>query len=234
MRAPARALACTLFALAATPAWADWQFLDSWADPIQNFETRAAMITNAEGYQLHLYRNPVGRVYALITLPEGSPDLVLTGPVATLTPEGFASKEIEAQDERGRVVEYAISTGRALRDRLWHGEGQAPAFGTFHDLLEAPSLSVTLNLDGGAAATTTWNMDSAAKPIAQALGISMRGIPAGEEWEEAASQAMLAAMTACQFPKLDVTCVQRVSTCSPQISDARDIDAFDRCVAAKD
>ncbi|MFL4468913.1 hypothetical protein ACERZ8_03140 [Tateyamaria armeniaca] len=214
----------------ASPAWADWEFIDRWSEPIQDFETRVATTTNADGYALHLYRNPVGRVYVLITLPQDSPDLALSGPVATLTPDGFAAKVIEAQDERGRVVEYAISTGRAVRDRLWHGEGQAPAFGTFHDLLEAPRLDATLTLETEDMVTTSWTMEGAAKPIAQALGISMGGIPAGEEWEEAAAQALLAAMTACQFPKLDVICVQKVSECSAQISDARDIDAFETCL----
>lgn len=229
-----RALCCLILLASGTPAWAEWRFLENWTDPIQNFDTRAATITNDDGYQLHLYRNPVGRVYALITLPEGTPDLVRTGAVATLTPEGFAAKDVKAQDERGRVVEYAISTGRALRDRLWHGEGQAPAFGTLRDLLDAPSLTATLTLDTGDTATTTWPMEGAAKPVAQALGIPMGGIPAGEAWEEAASQAMLAAMTACQFPGLDVICVQKVSTCSARISDDRDIDAFEACVAQDD
>ena len=111
------------------------------------------------------------------------------------------------------------------------GEGQAPAFGTLRDLLDAPGLTATLTLDTGDTATTTWPMEGAAKPVAQALGIPMGGIPAGEAWEEAASQAMLAAMTACQFPGLDVICVQKVSACSTKISEARDIDAFDICVA---
>jgi len=218
----------------ASPAWAGWEFVDRWNDPIQAFETRAATITNEDGYALHLYRNPVGRVYALITLPEGTLDLALTGPVATLTPQGFDSKIVEAQDERGRVVEYAISTGRSLRDRLWHGEGQAPAFGTFRDLLDAPRLDATLTLETRDKVSTSWSMEGADKAIAQALGISVGGIPAGQEWEDAASQALLAAMTACQFPKLDVICVQKVTTCSAEISESRDIDAFEGCVASNE
>ena len=217
----------------AGPAPADWLYIEKYSDPIQGFDTRAASITNADGYQLHLYRNPIGRVYALITLPDSRPDLVLTGPVATFTPAGFDSEQIEAQSEHGRVVEYAISTGRALRDRLWHGEGQAPAFGTFHDLLEAPSLAVSLMFENGGTDQTEWSMEGAETPIAKALGISMNGVPAGSEWEDEAAQALLAAMTACQFPKLDVACVQKVSTCSAKISDDRDIDSFDICVAAE-
>lgn len=212
------------------PAWAEWQFIPRYSDPVQGFDTRAAGAINRDGYGLHLYRNPVGRVYALITMPDGTPDLALTGVVATLTPAGFDPKQIEAQSEQGRVVEYAISTGRMLRDRLWHGEGQAPAFGTFHDILEADRLEVTLTLETGAQVATVWSMQGASKPIAQALGISSDGIPAGQEWDDAAAQAMLAAMTACQFPNLDVDCVQKVSACSAQISEARDIDAFEGCV----
>ncbi|MEP1201470.1 hypothetical protein [Tateyamaria sp.] len=214
-------------------AAADWQYIEKYSDPIQGFDTRAASTTNADGYGLHLYRNPIGRVYALITLPDSSPDLVRTGPVATVTPIGFEPKEVEAQSERGRVVEYAISTGRALRDRLWHGEGQAPAFGTFHDLLEAPSLAVSLMFDNGGTDQTEWSMEGAETAIAKALGISMNGVPAGSEWEDEAAQALLAAMTACQFPKLDVECVQKVSTCSTKISEDRDIVGFDSCVAAE-
>lgn len=224
-----RALALWLWL--GSPALADWQFLDSWSDPVDGFDTRAATSTNSAGYALHLYRNPAGRVYLLITLPDGTPDLPVAGPVATLTPNGFASKDITAKSERGRIVEYAISTGRALRDRLWHGEGQAPAFGTLHDLLEASSLSATLTAQDGTQTTTTWTMQGAGTPIAQALGISIKGIPAGAEWEDAASAAMLAAMTACQFPKLDMICVQKVTACSPRISEERDIDAFEACLA---
>ena len=215
----------------ASPANAEWQFIQSWTDPLQEFETRAATTTNDAGYVLHLYRNPIGRIYALITLPDGTADLVRDGQVATLTPEGFDPKQIEAQGERGRIVEYAISTGRMLRDRLWHGQGETPAFGTFHDLLEAPSLSASLSLTTGDTVETQWRMEGAATPIAQALGISIDGVAAGSEWEDTASQALLAAMTACQFPKLDVLCMQKVSTCSTQISEERDIEAFDACVA---
>ncbi len=224
------ALALIVLAHAAA---ADWQYIEKYSDPIQGFDTRAASTTNADGYGLHLYRNPIGRVYALITLPDSSPDLVRTGPVATVTPMGFEPKEVEAQSERGRVVEYAISTGRALRDRLWHGEGQAPAFGTFHDLLEAPSLAVSLMFENGGTDQTEWSMEGAETAIAKALGISMNGVPAGSEWEDEAAQALLAAMTACQFPKLDVECVQKVSTCSAKISEDRDIDGFDICVATE-
>jgi hypothetical protein len=220
-----------LLGLIAQPALADWAFVPEWTDPIDGFETRAATVTNAEGHTLHLYRNPIGRVYALFTLPSDAPDLVSEGVVATLTPDGFEPKQVEARGERGRVVEYAVSTGRALRDRLWHGEGQAPAFGTFHDLLEAPGLTVTFTLSDGGQIETGWSMDTAAKPIAQALGISIRDVPAGAEWEDAAAQALLAAMTACQYPKLDVLCVQKVSVCSARISDDRDIEGFEGCLA---
>ncbi len=229
MRAPLW-LAVVLSSLA-TSALCDWTFAPTWTEPIQGFETRAAITVNPDGFALHLYRNPVGRVYALISLPQGTPDLQRDGVVAILTPQGFAPKNIEAQDERGRVVEYATSTGRMLRDRLWHGEGQSPTFGTFHDILEAPSLNATLMLTDGTQVDTTWSMDSAGTVIAQALGISIDGIPAGAEWEDAASQSLLAAMTACQFPKLDVLCVQKVTNCSAQISEERDIDGFEACVA---
>ncbi|MEO9574853.1 MAG: hypothetical protein ABJ320_18955 [Lentilitoribacter sp.] len=230
---PQRLIPTLALLVLAQPLAAEWQYIEKYSDPIQGFDTRAASTTNADGYGLHLYRNPIGRVYALITLPDSSPDLVRTGPVATVTPMGFDSKEIQAQSERGRVVEYAISTGRALRDRLWHGEGQAPAFGTFHDVLEAPSLVVSLMFENGGTDQTEWSMEGAETAIAKALGISMNGVPAGSEWEDEAAQALLAAMTACQFPKLDVECVQKVSTCSAKISEDRDIDGFDICVAAE-
>ena len=220
-----------LLCLLAGPALADWQFVAKWNEPIGGFDTRAATTTNADGYTLHLYRNPAGRVYALYSLPEDSAELASEGTVATLTPKGFDPKTIEAAQSRGIVVEYAISTGRTLRDRLWHGEGQAPAFGTFHDVLAAPELSVAFTLADGEQVETSWTMEGADNPIAQALGISMNGVPAGAEWEDAAAQALLAAMTTCQFPKLDVLCVQKVSTCSAKISDDRDIDGFDACVA---
>lgn len=214
------------------PAWADWQYIETWSDPIQTFDTSAAMTINDDGYGLHLYRNPVGRVYLLITLPDGAADVLREGTVATLTPQGHPPKIIEARDQRGLVVEYATSTGQLLRDRLWHGEGQTPAFGTFHDILAAPRLTATLMLEGGAKAETGWDMDGAGTPIAQALGISIQGVAAGQEWEDSASQSLLAAMTACQFPKLNVSCVQKVTACSARISEDRDIDAFEGCVAA--
>ncbi|MEL6451257.1 MAG: hypothetical protein AAFQ19_08340 [Pseudomonadota bacterium] len=228
-----RAACCLALCLFASAAWADWTFLPKWTEPQDGYDTRAAANTNVDGYSLHLYRNPIGRVYARFALPEGAGDLLTEGTVATLTPQGFAPKQIEARREQGRVVEYATSTGRALRDRLWHGEGQAPAFGTFHDMLQAPAITVTFTLADGTSAETSWSMDSAARPIAQALGISTGGIPAGAEWEDAAAQSLLAAMTACQFPKLDVICVQEVTACSAKISDDRDIDGFEACVAAQ-
>jgi len=223
--------AALLFWALAGPALAEWTYVPVWTDPVDGFDTRAATTTNADGATLHLYRNPIGRVYALFTLPDSTGDMITTGPVMTLTPDGFDTKTIEARAERGRVVEYAISTGRAVRNRLWHGEGQAPAFGTFHDMLEAPHVSATFTLTNDTTFQTTWSTDGAATPIAQAIGVSMDGIPAGAEWEETAAQALLAAMTTCQFPKLDVMCVQHVTTCSTHISEDRDIPGFDACIA---
>ncbi|WP_299649729.1 hypothetical protein [uncultured Tateyamaria sp.] len=220
--------------LCGAPAWAEWRFVDGFTDPVNGFDTNAAASTAPNGTTLHLYRNPIGRVYALITLPEGAADIAPEGQVATLTPEGFDSKVIEARSEPGRVVEFANSTGRTLRDRLWHGEGTAPAFGTLHDLIEAPAVTASLTLSDGSDLQSTWTMEGAGTPIAQALGLTIEGAAAGQEWEDAASQAILAAMTTCQFPTLDMACVQKVTTCSDKISKERDIDGFDSCVAAGD
>ena len=226
--------AAVALCLLATAAHAEWRFVEDWTDPINGFEAKAAVTSADDGTTLHLYRNPVGRVYALVTLPEGVPDVLREGQVATLTPEGFEPKQIEARTEQGRVVEFATSTGRALRDRLWHGEGSAPAFGTLHDIVEAPSLTAELSLDGGGTHSTTWSLQGAGTPIAQAIGITIEGAAAGDEWDDAAAQAMLAAMTVCQFPKLDVACVQKVTTCSDKISVDRDIDGFELCVATQE
>ena len=219
-----------LAVLFAGPAMAEWTFVEDWSDPIDGFGTKVARHINDEGYGLHLYRNPVGRVMALYTLPDGTGDLPVEGPVAVVTPEGFAAKPVTARTEQGRIVEYARSTGRALRDRLWHGEGQVPV-GTLADVLEATSVAVRLTLVSGDTVDTEWSMEGANLPIAQALGLNIEGVPAGAAWEDAAAQAMLAAMTACQFPSLDMACVQKVTACSPQISDARDIEGFEACVA---
>ena len=227
----ARAVIAAL-CLWATTAQADWRFVEEWTDPINGFEAKAAVTSAPDGTTLHLYRNPIGRVYALVTLPDGTPDIAREGQVATLTPEGFATKEIEARAEQGRVVEFATSTGRALRDRLWHGEGAAPAFGTLHDIVEAPNLTATLTLVDGTTHQAEWSMQGAGTPIAQAIGITIEGAAAGDEWDDAAAQALLAAMTVCQFPKLDVACVQKVTTCSNKISVDRDIDGFERCIAS--
>lgn len=210
---------------------AEWQYLDAWQDEIGGFETKAATTRNGDGYQLHIFRNPAGRVYALVTLPEGVADIPINGVVAKLTPENFEGKSIEARAENGRVVEYAISTRRTLRDRLWHGDGVAPAFGTLRDMLDAKSVTMEFYLTDGTTSRTSWQMAGAELPIAQALGINIDGVPAGQEWDDAAAQSLLSAMTACQFPKLDVACVQKVTTCSSAISEDRDIPAFEICVA---
>ena len=213
----------------ASTAQAEWSFVETFTDPFDGFETKAATRQNSDGASLHLYRNPVGRVMALFTLPDGS-TLPASGLVATITPQGFKSKEITANTEQGRIVEYARTDGPMLRDRLWHGEGQVPV-GTLADMLKAPRLSAAFTLSDGTTLNTGWSMDTSGLPLARALGLTLDGVPAGAAWEDAASQAMLAAMTACQFPSLDIACVQKVTACSPHISDARDIDAFDTCVA---
>lgn len=225
---------CAALCLLGTPASAEWSFVEPWTDPINGFDTKAAVTTADDGTTLHLYRNPIGRVYALFTLPEGKGAISEDGQVATLTPEGFDTKVIEARTEQGRVVEFATSTGKTLRDRLWHGEGKAPAFGTLHDMIEAPSITATFTLTDGSEHTATWPMTASGTPIARALGITVEGAAAGDEWDDAAAQALLAAMTTCQFPKLDVTCVQKVTACSDKISQDRDIDGFDSCIAAPD
>ncbi|MEL7130803.1 MAG: hypothetical protein AAGK77_00180 [Pseudomonadota bacterium] len=227
----AKAVFAAILTLLITPsARAEWQFVQDWTDPINGFDTKAAMTTAADGTTLHLYRNPIGRVYALFTLPQDSGTLRPSGEVARLTPKGFDTKTIEARAEQGRVIEFATSTGSSLRDRLWHGEGAAPV-GTLRDLIQAPSVTATFILAEGGEHNATWSMDDAGTPIAQALGISIEGAAAGDVWDDTAAQALLAAMTACQFPKLDVSCVQHVTTCSDKISIDRDIEGFETCVA---
>lgn len=218
-----------IWLMLSSPVWAEWQFLEDWQDPIDGFTTDAAQTINADGYAMYLYRNPRGRVMALYTLPDDEADLPVDGPVAIATPEGFPSKTIEARTEQGRFFEYARSTGRVVRDRLWHGEGQVPV-GTLADILAAPSVSLSLKLTDETTADTTWSMDDAGLSIARALGITLEGVPAGAAWEDAAAQSMLAAMTACQFPTLDMQCVQQVTACSPKISQERDIEGFELCV----
>lgn len=227
---PNATAALLLVCVLSGPAAAEWTFLAPWSDPVDGFETKAAHTVNEDGFGLHLYRNPLGRVMALYTLPDAVGEIPAEGPVAVVTPAGFSPKTIEARTEQGRIVEYARSTGRAVRDRLWHGEGQVPV-GTLGDILAAPTVSFRVTLRSGATLDTSWSMDGANLPIARALGLNIDGVPAGAAWEDAASQAMLAAMTACQFPRLDMACVQKVTACSPRISDARDIDAFEQCVA---
>jgi len=227
-------LAAATLWVCAMPALANWEFIEAWVDPIDQAQVRVATTQNADGIGLHLYRNSAGRVYALFTLPEDGSAFAEAGIVARITPEGFATKEIDVRTEPGRVIEYGLSAGHMLRDRLWHGEGETPAFGTFRDLLDAPALNATFQMADDTTLDTNWSMDGADLPIAQALGIKIEGVAAGAEWEDAASQSLLAAMTACQFPKLNVFCVQKVTACSSKISEERDIDGFETCVAATD
>lgn len=220
-----------LVCLCAQPALAGWEFLETWIDPFTGAELRAATSTSDAGVALHLYRLPSGRVYALISLPEGGASFAAAGVIGQITPEGFKTKDIEVRDEPGRIVEYSLSTGRMLRARLWHGQGQAPAFGTLRDIIDTTSLNASFRLADNSTLDTAWSMEGASLPIAQALGIKIEGVAAGEEWEDMASQALMAAMTACQFPKLDMMCIQHVTKCSAKISDDRDIDGFEVCVS---
>ena len=218
-------------ALLARPAMAEWSLIELWTDPLDGSETRAATSTSDTGVTVHLYRNSGGRVYALFTLPPASGNFAKDGIVAQITPHGFDSKNIEVRNSQSRIIEYGRIKDGMLRDRLWHGQGDAPAFGTLHDLLEAPALTGAFRLEDHTSLDASWSMQDAHLPIAQALGIKLDGVAAGAEWEDAAAQSLLAAMTACQFPKLDVFCVQKVTGCSANISLDRDIEAFEFCVA---
>ena len=225
---------CLTAASAALLIWAqaaaaDWVFQEDWTDPLDGFQTDVARM-EADGFALHLYRNPAGRVMALFTWPDTVGAVLSSGEVAVLTPEGFRPKTIEVRAEQGRIVEYARLEGQALRDRLWHGEGTVPV-GTLADILAAPSVSLKLLRDSAGPVTATWSMAGAELPVARALGLTFEGVPAGAAWEDRAGAAMLAAMSACQFPKLDMECVAQVTACAPQISEDRDIDGFEACVA---
>lgn len=224
-------LLSVLACFCALPAIAEWQYLENWTDPITELELRAATTTSDSGVMLHLYRYPTGRVYAQFTLPEGTADLIKTGIAAEITPEGYDTREIELREEPGRFVEYGFSTGRLLRARLWHGQGDTPTVGTLFNLINAESLIATFRLANDSTLEAVWSLEGAGLPIAQALGIKIEGIASGPDWEQTASRALMAAMTACQFPKLDVTCVQRVSTCSSRISEDRDIEGFEACIS---
>ncbi|MEL7092378.1 MAG: hypothetical protein AAFN94_11645 [Pseudomonadota bacterium] len=221
--------ASALVLLCAQAAAAEWIFQEDWTDPLDGFETDVARV-ETDGFALHLYRNPGGRVMALFTWPDTVGAVLQSGEVAVLTPEGFRPKRIEARAEQGRIVEYARIEGQQLRDRLWHGEGSVPV-GTLADILAAPSVRLDLQREGADPVTATWSMDGAGLPVARALGLTLEGVPAGAEWEDRAGAAMLAAMSACQFPTLDMECVSKVTACAPRISEARDIDGFEACVA---
>ncbi|MEM6759854.1 MAG: hypothetical protein AAF601_10285 [Pseudomonadota bacterium] len=223
----AASIALLVWAQMATAA--EWVFQRGWTEPFDGFTTDVARV-ETDGFALHLYRNPSGRVMALFTWPDAVGAVPTSGEVAVLMPEGFRAKTIEARAAPGRIVEYARRDGRALRDRLWHGEGTVPV-GTLADILAAPSVSLAIARDGADPVTATWSMDGADLPVARALGLTLEGVPAGAEWEDRAGAAMLAAMSACQFPKLDMECVAQVTSCAPQISDRRDIDGFEACVA---
>lgn len=222
-----------VFGLCLAPAaLADWIFDEGWREPLDGYDTPVALVRNAEGFVLHLYRSPSGRVMALYSWPEALGALAPEGPVAVLAPEGFDAKQIEARTEQGRFVEYARVGPGLLRDRLWHGQGDVPV-GTLADILAAPAVTLRLTLNTAETVETRWSMAGAGLPVARALGLTLSGIAAGPDWEQQASQAMLAAMTACQYPKLDVTCVQKVTVCAGEISDNRDITAFEGCIAAQ-
>ena len=220
--------------LCAQPALADWAFVEEWVDPINSFEVRAATTTSDSGVLLHLYRTPPGRVYALFTLPDGTADFADTGVVGKITPDGFPTKDIELREEPGRFVEYGFSTGRSLRARLWHGQGETPTIGTLLNLINTSSLTGAFRLEDDSTLDAIWSMEGAGLPIAQALGIKIEGVAAGPDWEDTAARSLMAAMTACQFPKLDMMCVQQVTACSTKISEERDISAFDACIAGTD
>ena len=68
-------------------------------------------------------------------------------------------------------------------------------------------------------------------PIAQALGIKIEGVASGPDWENTASRTLIAAMTACQFPKLNLRCVKHVTDCSIMISKNRDLKSFEVCIS---
>lgn len=220
-----------ILALCAPPVLAEWEYNESWVDPVNNFELRTASTTSASGVTLNLYRYPTGRVYALFTLPEGTADFADSGVVGKITPEGFDTKEIELREEPGRFVEFGYSDGRVLRTRLWHGQGEEPTVGTLFNLISAESMTGTFRLSDDSTLDAVWSLDGAGLPVAQALGIKIQGIAAGPDWEGIASRSLLAAMTACQFPKLDMNCVQHVTHCSSKISEDRDLEAFDQCIS---
>lgn len=226
-----RAFSLGLFlCLWALPVLAEWEFREAWVDPINKLELRTAETVSDTGVTLNLYRNPAGRVYALFTLPEGTPDFADTGVVGEITPNGFETKEIELREEPGRFVEFGFTDGRVLRTRLWHGQDEAPTVGTLRDLIDAETVTGTFRLADDSMLDAVWSLEGAGLPIAQALGIKVKGVAAGPDWEGIASRSLMAAMTACQFPKLDMICVQQVTNCSSKISEDRNIDAFEACI----
>lgn len=223
-----------LLSLCPLPALAEWEFLDVWVDPVNDLELRTAVTTSPSGVTLNLYRNPTGRVYVLFTLPDGTPDFASDGVVAEITPEGFETREIEVREEPGRFVEYGFTNGRVLRARLWHGQGEAPTVGTLFNLINAETMSGTFRLEDDSTLEAEWSLQDAGLPIAQALGIKVKGIESGPDWENVASRSLLAAMTACQFPKPDMLCIQKVTECSSKISEDRNIEAFEVCINQDD
>ena len=217
--------------LCATPAFANWEYYEFWLDPINKIKLQTAETTSDTGIKLNLYRNPNGRVYILFTLPENTPDFAETGVVAQILPEGFTTKEIELREEPGRFVEYGFSTGRALRARLWHWQEEAPTSGTLLNLINAASVTGLFRLADGTEIRAIWSLEEAGLPIAQALGIKIEGVASGPDWENTASRTLIAAMTACQFPKLNLRCVKHVTDCSIMISKNRDLKSFEVCIS---
>ncbi|PZQ94667.1 MAG: hypothetical protein DI533_21690 [Cereibacter sphaeroides] len=211
-----------------------WSYEERFRDPKTTEMGPAASATNAEGYTITISRPKDRRAYITLKLPDNSFDrLKLTGRIAAVRPDEKAVVFLETPPPMsGLETPFALPS--LVRERIWHGQEEAPLTGTLRNILDSSKLTVRFFTDTGTTVDTVFDMAGAAPVIAKALGIPLKQDPVAAENAMMSRKLYAEAAMRCYGPSAKGTdsnaCMAAVAQCSQKNEATFDAAAFRGCL----
>jgi hypothetical protein len=147
-----------------------WTVAKNLHDATSGAIVAAAVLTNAEGYRLTLFRSSIDRrVQIGLLLPRGSfEQIIKVGRVAAYK---LDDKDVEFLDTTG-VGGYAtqtLSTGQTVTSVVFHGEGPIPSTGALSDILNANHMVVRFYTGQGSYLEAAFDLTGVDRAVQAAL-----------------------------------------------------------------
>lgn len=217
--------------LMVTTASASWN-VETEADAMTDEIKKSAVVVNAQGNSLTIYRHPSGAVWANFSLSKGSMDQL-----SPQKPPVFRVDKNEPQDvakekrlqEMGVGIQAYAWEPKWVNFLIWHGKESEGRSKTLDQLMQGKTIVFRYYLFTGGYRETEFSLDGAGTVIASALGIGVEKDKATAEQQEEFKRTLLAASKTCQQDmKTFRACFEKVNSCRNQANN--DLTVLQQCL----